>query len=49
MRWLPEHGVGIIALGNLTYTSWGSVTDDAFDALRKTGGLQPRAPEPSPA
>ena len=49
MRWLPEHGVGIIALGNLTYTSWGGVTDAAFEALRKTGGLQPRAPQPSPA
>ncbi len=47
MRWLPEHGVGIIALGNLTYTSWGSVIDDAFDALARTGGLQPRARQPS--
>ena len=27
MRWLPEHGVGIIAIGNLTYTSWGSAAD----------------------
>ena len=25
MRWLPEHGVGIVALGNLTYTGWGGV------------------------
>ena len=33
MRWLPEHGVAIIAMGNLTYTSWGRVTDDALDAL----------------
>lgn len=49
MRWLPEHGVGIIALGNLTYTSWGTVTDAAFEVLRKTGGLRPRAPQPSPA
>lgn len=23
MRWLPEQGVGIVALGNLTYTAWG--------------------------
>jgi len=49
MRWLPEHGVGVIAFGNLTYTSWGRVVDDVIAALAKTGGLQPRAPQPSPA
>jgi CubicO group peptidase (beta-lactamase class C family) len=49
MRWLPEHGVGIIAFGNLTYTGWGRVANTAFDALAKTGGLQPRAMQPSPA
>jgi len=42
MRWLPEHGVAIIAMGNLTYTSWGRVTEDALDALERTGGLKPR-------
>ena len=49
MRWLPEHGVAIIAMGNLTYTSWGRVTEDALDALARTGGLKPRMPQPSPA
>ena len=49
MRWLPEHGVGIVAFGNLTYTSWGEVTDEAFEALRLTGGLVPREPIPSAA
>jgi CubicO group peptidase (beta-lactamase class C family) len=49
MRWLPEHGVGIIAFGNLTYTGWATVTTAAFDALARTGGLQPRVPQPSPA
>lgn len=49
MRWLPEHGVGIIAFGNLTYTGWGRVAGSAFDALSKTGALQPRVPQPSPA
>jgi hypothetical protein len=49
MRWLPEHGVGIIALGNLTYTSWGAVIDQAVATLQRTGGLQPRAIQPSPA
>ena len=49
MRWLPEHGVGIIAFGNLTYTGWGRPMTAAFEALAKTGALQPRAPQPSPA
>jgi CubicO group peptidase (beta-lactamase class C family) len=49
MRWLPEHGVAIIAMGNLTYTSWGRIADDALDVLDRTGGLRPRAPQPSMA
>jgi len=49
MQWLPEYGVGIVAFGNLTYTGWGRVTNSAFDALAKTGGLKPRMPQPSPA
>jgi CubicO group peptidase (beta-lactamase class C family) len=49
MRWLPDHGVAIIAMGNLTYTSWGRVVDDAFDALERTGGLKPRTARPSAA
>jgi CubicO group peptidase (beta-lactamase class C family) len=48
MRWLPEHGVGIVAMGNLTYTGWGGVTDAALQALARTGALQPRVPRPSP-
>lgn len=47
MRWLPEYGVGIVAFGNLTYTNWSGVVDDAFQALAATGGLQPRLPQPS--
>jgi hypothetical protein len=49
MRWLPDYGVGIIAFGNLTYTGWGRVVGDAIDRLAKTGGLQPREIQPSPA
>jgi CubicO group peptidase (beta-lactamase class C family) len=49
MRWLPEYGVGIIAFGNLTYTSWGRVVGHAFDLLARTGGLQARVPQPSAA
>lgn len=48
MRWLPEHGVGIVALGNLTYTGWTGVVDDALTMLAESGALQPRAPQPSP-
>jgi hypothetical protein len=49
MRWLPDHGVGIIAFGNLTYTSWDRVVNEGIDRLTKTGGLVPRATQPSPA
>ncbi|MCC6241418.1 MAG: beta-lactamase family protein [Gemmatimonadaceae bacterium] len=48
MRWLPEHGVGIVALGNLTYTSWGGVIDTVLEQLARTGGLVPRVPQPAP-
>ena len=49
MRWLPDRGVGIIALGNLTYTGWTNVITQAFEALARTGALQPREPSPSAA
>lgn len=49
MRWLPEYGVGVIVFGNLTYTPWGRVVAGVFDLLAKTGGLQPREVQPSPA
>ena len=49
MRWLPDYGVGIVTFGNLTYTGWGGVVNSAFDALAKTGALQPREVQPSPA
>ena len=48
MRWLPEYGVGIVALGNLTYTGWGGVAEEALTLLSQTGGLVPRRPEPAP-
>jgi len=49
MRWLPQHGVGLIALGNRTYAGWGSTFDAAVEALAKTGALQPRTVRPSAA
>lgn len=48
MKWLPDYGVGIVAMGNLTYTSWGAVSDQSLELLAKTGGLQARAPQPAP-
>ena len=48
MKWLPDQGVGIIALGSLTYMPWTPIVDQAFELLRGTGGLEPRAPQPSP-
>jgi CubicO group peptidase (beta-lactamase class C family) len=48
MRWLPEEGVGIIALGSLTYTPWTGVVEQAFGLLRETGGLQRRELQPAP-
>ena len=48
MRWLPEEGVGIIALGSLTYTPWTPIVDEAFTLLRQTGGLQRRELQPAP-
>jgi len=49
MMWLPEYGVGIVAFGNVTYTSWTRVTNTAMEAFVKTAGLHPRQPEPAPA
>jgi CubicO group peptidase (beta-lactamase class C family) len=48
MLWLPEYGVGIVAFGNVTYTSWTPITTTAMETLVKTAGLQPRQPTPSP-
>ena len=49
MRWLPEYGVGLIGLGNRTYTGWTGPFNDALVMLAKTGALEPRVPQPSPA
>ncbi len=47
MRWLPEYGVGVVALANATYAGPGRVVNDALEALSRTGGLNPRIPQPS--
>jgi CubicO group peptidase (beta-lactamase class C family) len=48
MRWLPEHGVGIVAMGNLTYTGWTPLAEEALGLLARTGALAPREPQPAP-
>ena len=48
MRWLPEHGVGIVALGNLTYTSWTNPAEQALQILARTGAVVPREPQAAP-
>src|SRR5882762_3796450 len=50
MRWLPEYGVGLIGMANLTYSpGWGGLFSDAIAALDRTGALKPRVVQPSPA
>lgn len=49
MRWLPEYGVGFIAMGNQTYQGFGGLFNDAASALYRTGALQTRDVQPTPA
>jgi CubicO group peptidase (beta-lactamase class C family) len=49
MRWLPEYGFGLVAMGNRTYTGWGGVFSQATEIFRAAGLLTRRMPEPSPA
>jgi CubicO group peptidase (beta-lactamase class C family) len=48
MTWLPDYGVGLYAMTNLTYTGAAGAVQDAIEVLRKTGALQPRELPPSP-
>ena len=47
MRWLPEYGVGVVALANGTYAGPGRAVNEALEALARTGGLERRAAQPS--
>lgn len=49
MRWLVDEGVGLIAMGSLTYTGAGATIDQALAALARTGALTRRQPAPSAA
>ena len=42
MTWLPEHGVGVIVLANVTYAGVGGIARGMLEKLAATGGLQPR-------
>lgn len=48
MRWLPDHGVGMVVLGNLTYADTAALTRAAMNLLQNTGALKPRQAKPSP-
>ena len=48
MMWLPEYGVGMFAMANVTYAGPARAMSEAFDALRKTGALKPRVLPPAP-
>jgi CubicO group peptidase (beta-lactamase class C family) len=42
MMWLPEHGVGVYAMANVTYAGAGLVGRAMLDELSATGGLMAR-------
>jgi hypothetical protein len=48
MGWLPDYGVGMFAMANLTYVGPAEPISQAWDALLKTGGLQKREWPASP-
>jgi CubicO group peptidase (beta-lactamase class C family) len=47
--WLPDYGVGLVAIANLTYADAGGPVRSAVEALLQTSGLVPRASRPAPA
>ncbi|MFN0119165.1 MAG: serine hydrolase domain-containing protein [Blastocatellia bacterium] len=48
MRWLPDYGVGIVTMCNLTYTGASGAVEQALLALSRTGALAPREIQPAP-
>ena len=49
MAWLPDYGVGLFAMANLTYSGPADAVSHAWDALLETGGLHKRELPPSAA
>ena len=48
MAWLPDYGVGMFAMADLTYVGPSEPISQAWDVLLKTGGLQKREWPASP-
>lgn len=48
MMWLPDYGVGLFAMTNLTYSGPRQPMNEVLDVMLKTGGLQKRVLAPSP-
>lgn len=48
MLWLPDYGVGLFAMANLTYAGPAAPIDEALEIFRKTGALRPRELPASP-
>jgi len=48
MAWLPDYGVGMFAMADLTYVGPSEPIGQAWDVLLKTGGLQKREWTASP-
>ena len=48
MLWLPDYGVGLFAMTNLTYAGAAEPINRALGVLLQTGGLQKRELPPSP-
>jgi len=48
MAWLPDYGVGMFAMTNLTYAGPSEAIGHAWDALLRTGALQARELPASP-
>jgi CubicO group peptidase (beta-lactamase class C family) len=48
MAWLPDYGVGMFAMANLTYAGPSEPINQSWDVLLKTGGLQKRDWRTSP-
>jgi CubicO group peptidase (beta-lactamase class C family) len=51
MRWVPEAGVGVVVMMNVTYgdPSLGKSMQSALLALSRSGGLSPRVRQPAPS
>ncbi len=48
MGWLPDYGIGVFVMANLTYAGPSAAVDEALEILRRTGALKPRELPPSP-